>query len=296
MRPTALRAIQRWRRKARNLLTFIEKRIAEEPLDRSSHSYHVNGISTKSIFSINGAKLHYEVRGSGMHPVICIPGALGTAKTDFGPQLDYFGRKGSGFKIVSFDPRGYGASRPAERFDANFFETDAKDANALMQSLSLPKFSVLGWSDGGVAALYLASMFPENVKRLVIWGANAYVTKDDIELYEKIRDISNWGTKMQIELLRVYGPSLQALWSRWIDTVTKILNEGGDICMGKLGKIKCQTLILHGAKDPLVPSFHAHYLHEHLTDSQLEVLEEGKHNLHLRYSKEFNKMVEDFLE
>ena len=65
----------------------------------------------------------------------------------------------------------------------------------------------------------------------MICGTNAYVTKDDIELYEKVRDISNWDAKMQNDHLRVYGTSFQAWWSRWIDTVTKILNEGGDICM-----------------------------------------------------------------
>ena len=266
--------------------------MAEESLD--SNNCHVDGGGKES--TINEIRLHYEVKGSGAQPVICIPGALGTAKMDFGPQLDYFGREGSGFKIVSFDPRGYGASRPAERFDGNFFEIDAKDANALMQSLSLPKFSVLGWSDGGMAALHLASMFPENVRQLVICGSNAYVTKDDIELYEKVRDISNWDAKMQNDLLRVYGQSLQALWSRWIDAVTKILNdEGGDICMGELSKIKCDTLIIHGAKDDLVPSLHAHYLYEHITGSRLEVIEEGNHDLHLVYSDKFNKIVEDFL-
>ena len=34
-------------------------------------------------------------------------------------------------------------SRPAERFDVKAFVADAEDANALMQSLSLPTFSVL---------------------------------------------------------------------------------------------------------------------------------------------------------
>ena len=36
-----------------------------------------------------GLKLHVRTGGNeGGHPVLCMPGALGTAKTDFGPQLE----------------------------------------------------------------------------------------------------------------------------------------------------------------------------------------------------------------
>lgn len=296
MRCTGFKVIQNWSCRASRPLRSTARCKAEWSHDKntdSSNSSHVSGMGQTTV---NGVRLHYEVRGSGMHPIICIPGALGTATTDFRPQLDYFGRDGSGFKIVSFDPRGYGASRPADRFDTDFFVADAKDANTLMQSLTLPKFSVLGWSDGGVAALHLAAMFPGNIRRLVIWGTNAYITQDDIALYEKTRDILTWSPKMRDPLFNIYGPSLQGLWSGWIDAVSKMFaRNGGDICMGELCKIKCPTFILHGAKDPLVPSFHPCYLHEHVTGSRLEVMDEGKHNIHLRYSEEFNKMVEEFL-
>ena len=78
------------------------------------HVRHTAGKAT-----ITGVQLYYEIRGDGSHPIICIPGAIGTAKMSFEQQLDYFGRQGSGFTVVSFDPRGYGASRPAERFGKN---------------------------------------------------------------------------------------------------------------------------------------------------------------------------------
>ena len=249
-----------------------------------------------STFStIDGLKLHYEVTGSGMHPIICIPAAVGGAKKTFGPQRDYLGREGSGFKMVTFEPRGNVAYRPAEHFDPNNYVADAKNANALMQSLSLPTFSVLGICSGGIVAMYLAAMFPENIKRLVIWSTNAYVTKEDMAIYDNLRCLSNWKPKAQDLLLKVHGPALQNLWSTYIDNISKIFNEGGDICKGELNKIKCPTLIIHGAKDPVVPCMHAHYLHEHVNGSRLEVMEEGKHYIHLQYSEEFNKMVEDFL-
>ncbi len=255
--------------------------------------------SEQGKLSVNGVDLHYQMRGDGSHPIVCIPGALGTAESDFKPQLEYFGREGSGFKIVAFDPRGYGLSRPAERFSEGedyFFISDAKDAHSLMQALSLPRYSVLGWSDGGIAGLILASLYPESVSTMAVWGANAYVTKEEIEDYEKIRGIETWNPKMKDPLLKTYGPSLQEMWSNWIDCIKRIyLEREGDLCKEDLSKIKCPTLIVHGTKDPLVPGFHPRYLKDHVRGSRLVEMEEGRHNLHLRYHQDFNTTVEGFI-
>ena len=96
--------------------------------------------SERGFVQVNdGTQLYYEVRGTGSHALLCIPGALASSE-HFMPQLDYFGKEGSDFKIVAFDPRGYGSSRPAKRYEenTNFLSSDAEDANALMQALSLP--------------------------------------------------------------------------------------------------------------------------------------------------------------
>lgn len=263
------------------------------------HSPPEPGREGSSSLTVNGVHLHYEMRGTGPHPLVCIPGALGTIRSDFSPQLDYFGREGSGFKIVVFDPRGYGLSRPAERFkgDANFWLTDAKDAHALMQHLSFPRFSVLGWSDGGISSLMVSAMQPESVRKLVVWGANAYLTEEDIKLCKQVEDVQKWSPKMREPLLEIYGNSLQELWSQWLDTVVRFYREtGGNLCIDELSKISCPTLVVHGAKDPMCPSFHADFLRDHVTGSRLEVFQQGKHNLHLRYHQTFNKMVESFLQ
>jgi len=42
----------------------------------------------------------------------------------------------------------------------------------------------MGWSDGGIAGMIAAARYPEIVDKLVIWGANAYITKTDMEGYE----------------------------------------------------------------------------------------------------------------
>ena len=254
-----------------------------------------SGAAQEGKVKVNGADLHYEVRGNGPHPIVCIPGALGTIETDFRPQMEHFGREGSGFTIVSFDPRGYGQSRPNERFTegTNFFLSDAKDAHALMQTLSFQKYSVIGWSNGGIASLFLASKYPESVRNLVALGANAYFSQKDVELYENLKDGDDDTNDLMV---KIYGDSLQELLEKWIDAVHAFrARNNGDIFTKELSKIVCPTLIVHGEKDPLVLNVHATYLKDRIKGSRLEMFQEGRHGPHLEFHQKFNEMVEKFL-
>ena len=43
--------------------------------------------------------------------------------------------------------------------------------------------SIIGWHDGGAAALIAAARYPDLVQNVVVWGAYAYVTQKDIDIY-----------------------------------------------------------------------------------------------------------------
>lgn len=55
-----------------------------------------------------------------------------------------------------------------------------------IQTLNISKCSLLGWSDGGISALILSAKYPNIVNKVVVWGANAYVTDEDIAAYESM--------------------------------------------------------------------------------------------------------------
>jgi hypothetical protein len=62
-------------------------------------------------------------------PLLCIPGAMGTARTDFEPQLCGIPAKVP-ITMVSFDPRGYGNSRPPVRdFPPDYYEAEPLTLN-----------------------------------------------------------------------------------------------------------------------------------------------------------------------
>ncbi|PNJ70963.1 BPHL isoform 5 [Pongo abelii] len=159
---------------------------------------------TSAKVAVNGVQLHYQQTGEGDHAVLLLPGMLGSGETDFGPQLQNLDKKL--FTVVAWDPRGYGHSRPPDRdFPADFFERDAKDAVDLMKALKFKKVSLLGWSDGGITALVAAAKYPSYIHKMVIWGANAYVTDEDSMIYEGIRDVSKWSERTRKPLEALYG-------------------------------------------------------------------------------------------
>ena len=95
----------------------------------------------------------------------------------------------------------------------------------------------------------------------------------------------------------IYGKEgLHKIWNNCLDRLFSFaLRPNGNICISSLSNIRCPTFILHGMKDPLVRECHPHFLHENIKGSKLHIMPNGKHNLHLRYSQEFNTLVTRFL-
>merc|ERR1712216_266986 len=93
----------------------------------------------------------------------------------------------------------------------------------------------------------------------------------------------------------VYGDDLQPMWHACIDAWMAIYRDrGGDVCMAEAKTIACPTLVLHGAKDVMCLREHAEWFNANIPDSQLRVLPDGKHNLHIRYADEVNAMMRAF--
>jgi pimeloyl-ACP methyl ester carboxylesterase len=63
----------------------------------------------------------------------------------------------------------------------------------------------------------------------------------------------------------------------------------------RLGEVAAPTLLLHGARDRVVPVEWARRAHERLADSELRVLQGCGHWPPREYPDKFNRMVADFL-
>jgi valacyclovir hydrolase len=263
---------------------------------------------TSGTVAVRGVNLFYRANGSAGLPLLCIPGALGTSDTDYGPQLRDLS---DAFQVVSFDPRGCGQSRPPARdFPLDFYQQDADDGAALMEALGHSRYAVMGWSDGAIAGVMLAAAHAHAVDRLVIFGGNAYMVADDIAAFEATRDAKNsWSAKTYSARAGVYGEvEVQRMWDRAIDAWAAIykhgrferdgdIRDGGDVCMAQARSVRCPTMVLHGAKDPFCLPHHPAWFKANIpgaADVPMHVLPEGKHNIHQRHAEWVNGLVREF--
>jgi pimeloyl-ACP methyl ester carboxylesterase len=115
---------------------------------------------------VNGVELAYELRGRGPRLLLLL--GSGMTLEGSGPVLTFLGR---GSTLLSFDPRGLGASTPTP--DAYGMATCAADALGLMDAMGWETARVAGLSFGGMVAQELAVTAPHRVERLALLCTSA---------------------------------------------------------------------------------------------------------------------------
>ena len=165
----------------------------------------------------------------------------------------------------------------------------------MKKTLNIEKYSIMGFCDGGKSALIMAIEYPLAVKKLVIWGAMAYITIDNIKVVIKYRDINNWNPRVKHRYEKVYDNETQSLWNDLVYNYSTTFISNGDICKDRVQRIQCPTLILHGDNDPIVSLSDVMYLNQMIPNSRLHRFSKGSHDIHCEYVQEFNELVQNYL-
>lgn len=111
----------------------------------------------------NGIELEYLDLGEG--DVVLLLHGLGSTKADFDYQIGPLSKR---YRIIAPDLRGHGnSSKPGARNDYGI-GLCAEDMRLLMEKLSIPVCSIIGFSMGGAIAFEMAVKFPDLVERMVI--------------------------------------------------------------------------------------------------------------------------------
>jgi pimeloyl-ACP methyl ester carboxylesterase len=120
--------------------------------------------STATVRSVTvpGARLHYEVRGSG-GPLLLVIGSP-MASADFAPLADALA---GDHTVVTYDPRGHANSTIDDPGEDSTAESRADDIAAILDDLGAESADVFGSSGGAVTGLALVARHPGRVRILV---------------------------------------------------------------------------------------------------------------------------------
>ena len=126
------------------------------------------GTTRSGLVTVNGTSIFFAQFGAGP-PVLLLHGGLANSSY-WGHQIKYLAQS---FTVTVMDTRGHGRSPvTSHSFSYGLF---ADDVVLLLEFLKIPKISIVGWSDGAITGLQLATTEPNKVSRLFAFGANRSV-------------------------------------------------------------------------------------------------------------------------
>lgn len=133
----------------------------------------------------------YEWGAENASPLYLVHGGF-----DFAGTFDVFAPilAGEGWRVIAWDHRGHGDSEHAALYS---WEADARDAVAVMDSVTREPVPVVGHSKGGSMMLYISEACPHRVSSLVnIEGLPSERPRPDIADHERTRllagELANW--------------------------------------------------------------------------------------------------------
>lgn len=260
-------------------------------------------------FSHDGLNFRYSDTGNGI-PFIFQHGLGGDVSQPFGlftpPQ---------GFRLLAFDCRGHGETRPLGDPETIGLASFADDLLVFMDHLQLPRAIVGGISMGSAVALNFTLRFPERVLGLILsrpaWLDGPMV--QNARIYAQIAQlIRRYGPKRGVELfkesedyiamLRQSPDSANSLLGQFEnpraeETVVKlerIPNDSPNSDRQQWASIRVPTLVLANRQDPIHPFEYGEILARAIPGAEFKELT-PKSVSQQRHTRDVQTFIEEFL-
>lgn len=253
---------------------------------------------------MTAVEVHAEVCGDPAAPPLVLVNSLGTDLSMWAPQV---GALSSGHRLIRYDTRGHGRS-PAPPGPYALADLGA-DLLALLDRLEVSRATVCGISMGGLTALWFAQHHPDRLERIVL--ANTAARIGTCEGWnERARAVRAGGTEAVANT--VIERFLSAGFREREPEVTEQLrqrlvaldDDGYAACCLALAQadarpgvteVRTPALVIVGSADVATPPSDGRWLHRHLPDSRLVVLEGAGHLSSVEQPAAFNRAVLGFL-
>lgn len=250
-------------------------------------------------------KITFSDRGKG-RVVILLHGFLG-AHGIWDSTADDLSKS---YRVIAIDLPGHGAS-PCYGY-VHSMELMAKCVKAVMDSLKLKKYVIVGHSMGGYAGLAFADLFPDNLKGLCLFHSTAYADSEEKKA-DRLRAIdlvrSNKTVYTKTSIRNLFATKNLKYLSDEISFATKIAKEttrrgivaalhgmrdrpGRDII---LGLVEYPIMMVIGEQDNVLPFEQLLEQSNLIKNKNILYLEHDGHFGFLESSKLTNKELRKFL-
>ena len=234
--------------------------------------------------SDDGIDIAYLVAGEGTRDLVLIFGF--TTNLDHCWDVPWFSqwlrRTSQHFRTIVFDKRGTGLSDRS--LGMGSVEDRTRDVSAVMDAVGSERASLIGISEGGPMAVVFASMYPERVDRVVLYGSMSRcrwapdypigIGPDEAEMFVDMVT-EGWGTGVVVGTYFFQNaPDPQqamaqvAKFERNACTrqmAGQIIRANIDIDVrALLPGVSAPTLVMHQADDPLVRADWGRFIGSHI--------------------------------
>ena len=258
--------------------------------------------SKSQFVNVNGANLHFVIRGSGQ-PVVLIHGNPGSCQ-DWSRLYEPLAEH---YCMFAFDRPGHGHSERPKPGRSVTVEMQADLLRAALDQLQVKEPILVGHSWGGALALFYALRFQQEISGLVLLAPAAYPSNDGVSFLSKlpalpvVGDLLNFiftpvlsAWLVRTDLAKAFAPDkipasylrhTLAEWTRpkkvkWYSVDDALLESSLPATSLRYSDLKVPVEIITGDADLIVPADeNAHRLHESLTNSRLTVLQRTGHQV-----------------
>ena len=261
----------------------------------------------------DGVHVAYQVVGDGPIDVLAVPGFVSHLDLWWDAPTDRLVRRLASFsRLILFDKRGMGLSDRPASVDLEHWVADAR---AVLDATGSDRAVILGISAGAPTAALFAANHPERTRALIMYGGYArflagdgYDCGPDRDSVESaIRDMeARWGTGVGLSLYapsRAADPASRQFWARY-QTISASPGAAATFLRALaavdvrrvLPSIGAPTLVLHAARDQIVPVEAARHASELIPGATLVELDSDIHLIWLSdVVDEITRAIEAFI-
>ena len=206
----------------------------------------------------------------------------------------------AGYRVIAFDRRGWGKT-PA---DPGAPGTAADDLIALMDSLRIDRFHLVGTAAGGFATFDTALSFPARLRSIVVANSIGGVTDPDFVAQDRrLRPPEFAALPPEVrEVSASYRASNPEGTRQWLELEKQSRQPGAaaqplknTITLAKLETISVPAMLLTGDADLIAPPPVLRMFAKHLTHAETVIVPEAGHSTYWEQPDAFNRAVLAFI-